>query len=263
MKRIYIYLVLLLAGAVIFSACENRLQQTKELRIAVSKEGSTLNYSNWLKRYHQNVRWFDLYPLGIDSALSLLETCDGLLLTGGEDVFPGRYGKAADTVACGTINTYRDSLEFALIGTARAAEMPVFGICRGEQILNIYFGGTLYVDIPTVYDSTVAHRQKDWRNCYHPVTVLENTQLFALAGVRSGDVTSNHHQGIEVLGDGLRVSALAADSLPEAIEWAQPGEKAFLMAVQWHPERMDTLHPLSAPLAKKFLEEAVRYGKNH
>ena len=229
------------------------------LKIAITKEKPAKyvqNYSNWLKRYDQDVIWINMYPLGIDSALKVLKTCDGLLVTGGEDVYPGLYGKASDTSRCGTIDRYRDSLEIALIDQSVKNKKPVFGICRGLQIINIDRGGTLYVDIPTDFDTTVTHRQKDWRHCFHPVVPEKNTQLIRLTGSKPGNVASNHHQGIENVGKGLIVSARSYDSLPEAIEWADFSNHGFLMAVQWHPERMDTLDAFSLPLAKKFLHKA-------
>lgn len=260
MKNIYRNLVLLLfAGAFVFSGCFSSSSHDQEIKIVISKEGKSGNYSGWLKRYNSNLQWFNSYNLGIDSAIKLLKTSDGLLLTGGVDVFPGVYGKIKDTALCGTFDLYRDSLEFALIATALEEGIPIIGICRGEQILNISFGGTLHIDIPTNFDTTVTHRQKDWKNCYHAVHLQSNSLLHNLCGVQSGEVTSNHHQGIEILGKGLRISALSDDGLPEAIEWINPDGKSFLMAVQWHPERMDTLHPLSAPIAKKFLLEAIEF----
>lgn len=250
------FILQLVVIALLFQACSNSSSRGQELRIAISKEGKSGNYSGWLKRYNNNIHWFNLYPLGIDSALQLLKTCDGLLLTGGEDIFPGVYGKINDTPRCGAIDRYRDSLEFALTQSALEDKKPIIGICRGEQILNINFGGTLYIDIPADFDTTVTHRQKDWRNCYHVVQLHPNTKLYAISKVQTANVTSNHHQGIEILGEELRITAFSADSLPEAIEWEKRKNKGFLMAVQWHPERMDTLHPLSMPLAKKFLKEA-------
>ena len=203
-----------------------------------------------------------MYPLGIDSALSLLKTCDGVLITGGEDVFPGVFGKIEDTARCGSIDRYRDSLEFALIDAAIANKMPLIGVCRGLQIINIALDGSLIIDIPSDYDTTVTHRQNDWINCYHPVHLIPESQLFEITQTMAGDVASNHHQGIDDLGKGLFISAYAADSLPEAIEWKNRGNKSFLMAVQWHPERMDTLDLLSAPIAKEFLREASIHQEN-
>lgn len=262
MRHLYKLFVPLLISAILFQGCSNGPEEEQIIRIAISKEYNAKNYSNWLNRYHHNVQWFNMYPLGIDSALRLLESCDGLLVTGGEDVFPGVYGKLSDIPRCGAIDQYRDSLEFALIAATLEDNKPLFGVCRGEQILNISLGGTLYIDIPTDFDSAVIHRQKDWRNCFHPVQIKSNTLLHSLSGERSGDVTSNHHQGIEILGEGLQISAYADDGLPEAIEWKNPDGKGFLMAVQWHPERMDTLHPLSAPMAKEFLKEAALYQES-
>jgi len=232
------------------------------IRIAVSKEKSAKsiqNYSGWLERYNDNIEWFYMYPLGIDSALKLMETCDGVLITGGEDVFPGIYGKIEDTARCGSIDRYRDSLEFALIDAAIEYKMPLLGICRGLQIINVALDGSLIIDIPSDYDTAVTHRQDDWQNCFHAVVPVEATHFNVITDGRQGEVASNHHQGIDVLGEGLQISAYATDSLPEAIEWDIRGEKAFMMAVQWHPERMDTLHHLSAPIAKVFLEEANKF----
>ena len=256
MYKILISIVIVLS--LLFSSCCDK--HNKKIRIAISKEKSersTTKYADWLLRHDNTIEYFYMYPLGIDSALSLLNTCDGLLLTGGEDVFPGYYGKIDDTSRCGTFNRYRDSLEFALIETAIDKKIPIFGVCRGEQILNISQGGTLYIDIPTDFDTTVAHRFPNYVKVIHPVSLVNNTILNDMCkDIIDFDVVSNHHQGIEVLGNGLKISAYTDDKLPEAIEWISTTDHPFLMAVQWHPEAMDSLHPLSTNLAKKFLWEA-------
>lgn len=262
-KQIIFALSFVLAGTLIFTSCETK--SPKQIKIAISKEKSdksTTKYADWLLRHNSEIVYYNLYPLGIDSAIKLLETCDGLLLTGGEDIFPGNYGKIDDTARCGTFDRYRDSLEFTLIDNALANNMPIFGVCRGEQILNISQGGTLYIDIPTDYDTIVKHRNADWSRAYHPVRLVKDTRIYKTCeGSRQGDVVTSHHQGIEKLGKGLLISAYTEDNFPEAIEWADTTNQHFLMAVQWHPEAMDTLHPLSAPLAKKFLMEAFNYKR--
>lgn len=227
------------------------------LKIAFTKQSKS--YTGWIERFDDNVEFFNLYEMNFNNAMRLLAYCDGLILTGGEDVFPGFYNQVSDTMLCGTIDRCRDSLEFAAIDMALKLKMPILGVCRGEQILNISQGGSLYVDIPSEFDTSVVHRQKDWKNCYHQVFLVDDSELAEISAVTVGDVTSNHHQGIKKLGEGLKIAAYTADSLPEAIEWAARGDKGFLMAVQWHPERMDTLHPLSAPIAKEFLKEAEFY----
>lgn len=264
MGSIILLLSIIIASFIFFTSCKTEgSKSSKQIKIAISKEKSnksTTKYADWLLRHNDEIIYYNLYPLGIDSAVKLLKTCDGLLLTGGEDVFPGNYGKIDDTARCGTFDRYRDSLEFSLIENAMVHKMPVFGVCRGEQILNISQGGTLYIDIPTDYDTTVKHRNPDWSRAYHPVRLVNNTRLYKICNdTRQGDVVTSHHQGIEKLGKGLLISAYAEDNLPEAIEWADSTNHHFLIAVQWHPEAMDTLHPLSAPLAKKFLLEAANY----
>ncbi len=244
----------------------NRVEKKENLvlKIAISKEkGGDVreNYHNWLLRYNKDVKWIELYGMSVDSALKVAEGCNGVIITGGEDVFPGIYGKIDDTARCGSFDRYRDSLEIALIKQAVDDRQPLFGICRGEQIINVALGGTLIIDIPADYDTTVVHRQKDWQHCYHRVYLDKSSLLYAISNVVSDTVASNHHQGIEKVGGGLSVSARAADSLPEAVEWALNDKKGFLMAVQWHPERMPFDHPLSKPLAIKFLNEAGKYSR--
>ncbi len=262
-NQILAIFITILFSSLLISSCHNEKQ--RRLKIAISKEKSTKSttkYADWLLRHDSNIDYYNLYPLGIDSALKTLSTCDGLLVTGGEDVFPGNYGKINDTSRCGSFDRDRDSLEFALINMAIDDGIPLFGVCRGEQIINIYRGGTLYIDIPTDYDSTVAHRQPNWGIGYHPVRLVKNTLLQKICGnTRQGDVVSNHHQGIEILGNGLMISSYSSDNLPESIEWIDTTAHPYLMAVQWHPEAMDTLDPLSAPLAIKFLQEAAEYSE--
>lgn len=231
--------------------------EVEPLTIAISKESK--NYPAWLSRYEDNIVYKNLYTMGIDSALKVLSNSDGLLLTGGADIYPSYYNQIEDTALCGGFDRYRDSLEFSLIKKAMENKIPILGVCRGQQILNVSLGGSLYVDIPTEFDTTVTHQQEDWRNCFHTVYIVDSTLLLDLSGVNYGQVTSNHHQGIKDKARDLKISAYSGDSLPEAIEWTNRGEKGFLMAVQWHPERMDTVHLLSAPIARKFLNEAWNY----
>ncbi len=256
-----VIIVLLVA---LSSCCTGTYDDT--VKIAISREKSNesnTKYADWLLRYDPSIEYSIMYSLGIDSALSVLSVSDGLLLTGGEDVYPEYYGKIEDTNRCGTFNLYRDSLEMALIKMAIDLNIPIFGVCRGEQILNIFSGGTLYIDIPDDYDTTVKHRLPGYVRVKHNVKLVKGSQLRKICnGIKSGDVVSNHHQGIEKLGNGLIISAYSDDGLPEAIEWDKNQSHPYLMAVQWHPETMDTLDNLSAPLAKSFLMAATEFSKN-
>lgn len=263
MNKVLIYILIVASISVYFiidTFCVAEV--SKPLRIAISKESRSTNYGDWVKRFDDNIEILNLYPMGMDSAMKILSSCDGLLLSGGEDVYPGNYDKEFDTIRCGSFDTYRDSLEFNAIDMALQLKMPIVGICRGQQILNISMGGSLYVDVPTDIGPDVIHRQQDWRNCYHDVFLVETSMLYDISRTQYGKVTSNHHQGIDRLGMGLEITAYSADSLPEAISWKTRSDKGFLIAVQWHPERMDTLHLLSAPIAKTFLKEVEKFNVN-
>ncbi len=254
-------IIILLAIALIaFASCE---KPKKAQVIAISKAKPLEfygNYSEWLHRSDSNVVFINMYELGVDSALKVLDSCDGLIVTGGADVYPGWYGKLQDTILCGEFDRYRDTLEISLIEKAIADKMPILGICRGEQIINVTLGGSLIVDIPTIKGTQIQHRQEDWENCFHQVNIEQGSLLSAISGSTSGKVNSNHHQSIDEISPKLQVVAWSADSIVEAVEWLNPEGNGFLMAVQWHPERLDTVNAsLSTPIMDKFLEEAFRF----
>jgi putative glutamine amidotransferase len=235
-------------------------QQEKPLLIAVSHLSGNpeeSSYIQWLKSAEPELNYFVMNKLPPDSVEIVFDLCSGLLLTGGEDIDPARYGQADDTVKCGTINSDRDSLEFLLIELALARKTPVLGICRGQQILNVAMGGSLIVDIPTELQSLVYHRCDGWQNCFHDVNVLGNNLLSEISGIESGTVTTNHHQAVKRLAKPFKVLATSTDGVIESVGWKEPGTKPWLLAVQWHPERMDSTNMLSRPLAKNFLKQAM------
>lgn len=233
---------------------------SEPLRIAISKGSGSenyLKYGNWLKESNPDIEIIDMFVLSPDSAVSLLRTCSGLLLSGGSDVHPGRFGKEADTARC-SITPGRDTLEFALIEEALKLKMPILAICRGEQILNVALGGTLIIDIPQDYPTDISHSCTGTYTICHGIDVVEGTELHKLVGTKSDSAVSVHHQAVEHLAKGLRANAFAPDGIIEGFEWEQPSDKPFMMAVQWHPERMSGSN-LSKPLADKFLDESGKY----
>lgn len=250
-----LYLLLLL---VVIYSCSAQQTTVEPLQIAISKAIPTKNYQpyiNWLHQIDSTIICIDMYGLGIDSALSVLQDCDGFLLTGGEDVNPYYYGKELDTTKCDQPNTYRDSLDMALISIAMDQKIPIMGICRGMQILNVSLGGTLIFDIPTDFDTTVKHRYPNYKASHHDVKIKAGSILSDKLNIKSGNVYSNHHQGIEVPAPALNVISFAGDGLPEAIEYKDRSMMPFLLAVQWHPEQMDYSNPLSGGIAKLFVKE--------
>jgi putative glutamine amidotransferase len=227
----------------------------KPVIIALTKESK--NYTNWIRKYWQDSQFVNLYPLPVDSVASVVSRCSGLVITGGDDVFPGLYGKEVELPRCGEIDRHRDSLEYEAIKIALDEKIPILGICRGLQILNVYLGGTLIIDIPIDLKSTVRHQCDDYLNCFHMAYPSSGrTTLGDICGCDSSLVTTNHHQAIDLLAGELRASAFSSDRVIEAIEWAKPAGKSFLLGVQWHPERMATGNPLSENLAREFLRQA-------
>ena len=250
-------LILLVMVTGLFLSCNRSPLKHRPIKIALSSASD--NYIKWIHRVDSTVSIIDLKSLSIDSAIQKLMTCDGIIFTGGEDVVPSYYGKTADSVRCET-NPARDSLEFALITKAFKVKMPVLGICRGQQIINVSLGGTLIVDIPTDHPSDVVHRCDDYTRCYHHVIIEPGTLLKEVCKADTGWVTSNHHQAVENPGQDIRISALANDGIPEAIEWTDPKDKGYFMAVQWHPERMPKGNPLSDPVVLAFLQACIIHG---
>lgn len=264
-QRILAILFLLFIVQFTLSSCI-REPEPPAVVIGISKGAPATyygNYSSWLKHTDTSLTCLDLYHMPLDSALKKLSCCSGLLISGGPDVFPGRYGRAGDTLLCGSIDLYRDSLEFALIEKAKEMGMPILGICRGLQIFNIYQGGSLYADLPSEPGSDIIHRCPDTYNCFHSVSVAEGSGLHHTSGLLSGTVNSNHHQGIRKLGTGLSAVAFTGDSLIESIEYLDSDNMPFFMGVQWHPERMDLQNPLSLPIAMFFIQEARLFSMQH
>jgi putative glutamine amidotransferase len=186
---------------------------------------------------------------------------DGLLLGGGSDVAPERYGQERLPNAALQLDEERDSTEFPLLDNALRDGAPVLGICRGLQVVNVGLGGTLIQDLPSQRPSDVVHDDsgKDRTNRIHSVKVLGGTRLSEIAGVVEIDVNSRHHQAVERPADGLIVSAKGPDDVIEAIE-AHDGR--WLVAVQWHPENLKD-DAVSQNLFREFVSEVRRRkGRN-
>ncbi|MGV0716670.1 gamma-glutamyl-gamma-aminobutyrate hydrolase family protein [Mycolicibacterium sp. XJ662] len=183
-------------------------------------------------------------PVDDDIADRLLDGLDGLIITGGRDVMPASYGQQPHltTDADSADNRIRDTLEFALVRGALRRGMPLLGICRGAQVLNVALGGTLHQHLPDVVGHT-HHQQGNAVFSTSAIRTVPGTRLAALIG-ESSDAQCYHHQAIDRLGDGLVISAQDADGVIEAVEI--PGEN-FALAVQWHPEeRLDDLRLFAA-----------------
>ena len=161
-----------------------------------------------------------------------LDVVRGLVLTGGEDVDPARYG-ATPHPKLGKIDVGRDAMEFALLAGARERGLPMLAICRGIQLLNVALGGTLYQDLPSERPGPVPHEDPVAR---HALRVEPDSLMGRTLGQGGAlTVNSRHHQAIRDLAPGLRVSAAALDGVIEGVEPADPGAP-WMLGVQWHPE---------------------------
>ncbi len=175
-------------------------------------------------------------PLRLDEVPDLVARLDGVVLSGGPDLSPAAYD-ATPHPDLGATEPALDAFEYALLADALRHGLPILGICRGAQALNVALGGTLHQHLPEVVGNAVAHRQsKDGRKPTHAVEILPGSLLAELLGSGSVAVNSFHHQAVDRLGRGLRVSARAADGTIEAIE---DRSRPFLLAVQWHAETLD------------------------
>ena len=185
-------------------------------------------------------------PPCVSDLESLIARLDGICLSGGPDLDPEAYGAPERHVELGPTEPSLDAFELALARAAIERGMPVLGICRGSQALNVACGGTLHQHLP-------GHRQAEpGTQTTHEVEILGGTQLAGLVGEGTMAVNSFHHQAVDELGRGLRVAARAADGTVEAIE--RPG--GFVIGVQWHAETLadgrlfEALVSASAPALK-------------
>jgi putative glutamine amidotransferase len=199
---------------------------------------------------------YEVLITDLSSAPTEIENIDGILFTGGDDVDPARFEKPEEVVQC-EIDPVRDELEFTLAKRADERKLPVFGICRGLQLLNVYYGGTLITDLLSA--GLPNHSKINGVDQRHDVQVDGDTFLKKLTRAVSSQVTSAHHQAIDDVARGMRISARAADNekVIEAIEWEEPQKHAYFMAVQWHPERMEYHEPLAGELFENFLNEVA------
>lgn len=184
-----------------------------------------------------------------ESVQALLERCSGLVLSGGGDVDPRYYGEEPHTELDGVLPE-RDEMEFAALAFAIERELPILGICRGCQVLNVHLGGTLWQDIDTEIPGQVRHQQLGrWEERSHDVDIVDDSRLREVIGSPEIHINSFHHQAIRTPAPRLRVTAKSDDGLIEAVELR---DYPFGIAVQWHPERSEATAPETDPDRRLF-----------
>ncbi|MFI4992729.1 MAG: gamma-glutamyl-gamma-aminobutyrate hydrolase family protein [Solirubrobacterales bacterium] len=216
------------------------------------------NYVDAVQRAGALVLMLPPDPCLLEDPGQALEVIDGLVLTGGADIDPAFYGQQAHAETVDTVPE-RDAFEIALTRAAIERDLPVLGICRGMQLINVARGGTLLQHLPEHYGHS-EHRRAigSFDGADHDVRLIEGTLAARAAGETGHATKSHHHQGIDRLGDGLTISGLSAlDDLPEAIEWEDgPSHRRFVLGVQWHPEADSASSVIGALVEAAMVEQA-------
>lgn len=194
------------------------------------------------------------FPLSYDINLieSYLNLIQGLIITGGQfDIPPSFYGQEIEHEEV-KINTIRSQFEKCLLEAALDKDIPILGICAGEQLLNVVLGGTMIQHIPTAVAEPLAHNQQSSRKePSHAISITPGTLLHQWFGDTQTQVNSSHHQAIKDLGSGVVINAVAPDGVIEGIEVPH---KRFCVGVQWHPEFL--VSPVDQVIFSKFIEAA-------
>jgi putative glutamine amidotransferase len=228
------------------------------LLIGITECGKWGKYAEWVRASDSDAEIVKLSWR--ENNLNALDRLKGVVLSGGEDVHPRFYGapEKVTELDAKEVNEGRDEFEFEVLERALKGRIPVFGICRGLQLANVYFGGSLVLDLPNA--GKPGHAKSQGYDRTHLVSISPGTQLEKTIGHQRGEVNSAHHQAAERIGQGLKVSAVSDDGIIEGLEWEKADEKPFLLLVQWHPERMKNLE---SPFSKNLLLEFTQAVASH
>ena len=191
-----------------------------------------------------------------EALAAVVDKLDALLITGGDDIDPIRYGEEPHR-GLGKIVPERDFCDFTLYELARERHLPILGVCRGFQLINVAEGGSLYQDLGERSGEVLKHFQgHSPRLATHTVNIRPDSKIASILGVTEHRVNSFHHQTVKKVGTPFTEVATAPDGVTEAVEL--PGDD-FLIAVQWHPEMLESVDPVMRKLWSAFIAAGLRY----
>jgi putative glutamine amidotransferase len=205
------------------------------MKIGLTYTGMDWKHDNYVRWLSDGVESVEVARLEAGGTSKGMKDLDALVLSGGIDIYPSLYGGSMEYAENNGWKKERDDFELKMLEEALGKGVPVLGVCRGLQLINVYRKGTLVQDLGMAGDKIHMAEGGDKQ---HAVRIERDTVLAAVAGQSGGVVNSAHHQAVERLGEGLRVNCVAADGTIEGLEWAEPEGRPFMLAVQWHPERM-------------------------
>lgn len=216
------------------------------------------NYPKWIKDNDDNIELVELHweKHDKDEVWDLVEDCDGIVLSGGVDIHPRFYenNRLQFPNGDGKFNEERDEFEMHVFETAMNFKLPVLAICRGLQLVNVALGGDLIQDLEEAGKKN--HRRMNEVDDEHSISISDNSLLKEVVGSSSANINGAHHQAIGKLSDELIATAFSPDYVIEAVEWKDKTDEPWLLAVQWHPERMKDreTNPASKNIREAFLK---------
>jgi putative glutamine amidotransferase len=225
------------------------------VKIALTYTGSPEKhqyYVDWLKGNDS----FEVIKLSAgENNLDSINDCDALVLSGGIDIHPKFYQGEMDYKGKPEqLEEQRDAFEIGAFILAQVNHLPILGICRGMQLINVIQKGSLVQDLSDEKLNPI-HKGNPDKN--HLVKIQEGSLLQEILGQTEGKINSAHHQAIDRLGEGLIVNAKSEDGIIEGIEWAEGSDKPFLLGIQWHPERMFRFQLENSPFSKAIREKFI------
>jgi putative glutamine amidotransferase len=208
-------------------------------------------YIDWLKENED----IEIVTLSAnDNNLNEINDCDALILSGGTDIHPEFYGGSLHyPKSPESWNSKRDLFELSLLQSALDQSKPVLGICRGLQLINVAFKGTLVQNLGVELNKI--HEGNPDKS--HTVNIEEGSLLHEIADCKKSEVNSAHHQSVDRPGEELTISAWSDEGVVEAVEWKYPAGKSFLLAMQWHPERMFKFNLENSSLSKTIRDRFI------